>query len=109
MSTKNNPGPNSCYDRALPDEPIFTILGRDPTAPYVILFWCKLRQLMYGDAESPQITEATQCADAMRDWAIQLGKSDKLQIAYEAFKKACFEVTKAELEARQAESGPLGK
>jgi hypothetical protein len=106
MSTKANPGPNSCYDRALLDEPIFTLLGRDPTAPFVVLFWAKMRNVMFGDAEIAQCTEAQACAEQMRDWAMKLGKRDKLAIAFEAFKKACFEVAKAELEASQAEPSP---
>lgn len=105
MTTKANPGPNACYDRALPDEPLFTLLGRDPTAPFVVLFWMQLRNLMFG--VSDQILEAGQCVEEMRNWAVKLGKEELLKTAHEAFKRACFEVTKAELEAaKPAEPNP---
>lgn len=104
MSTKANPGPNSCYERALPDEPIFTLLGRDPAASFTILFWCKLRELMGKDAA--QIDEAQACVAAMRDWAIKLEKGAELHDAFQAFRKACFEVAKAELEASKESTEP---
>ena len=100
--TKANPLPNSCYARALPDEPLFTLLGRDPAAPYVILFWCKMRELMYGAADEATIMGAADHIEEFRNWATKLGKSDKLVMALAAFKRACFEVAKAELEASQA-------
>lgn len=43
MGTKNNPNPNDCYIKANPDEPMFTLLGRDPTAKATIHAWCSLR------------------------------------------------------------------
>lgn len=43
METKRNPGPNSCYARALPDEPMFILLGRDPDAPFTIRNWARTR------------------------------------------------------------------
>lgn len=30
MGTKDNPGKFNCYEKALPDEPMFTLLARDP-------------------------------------------------------------------------------
>ena len=108
MSTKANPSPNDCYTKALPDEPMFTLLGRDPAAPYVVIFWCKMRQLMFGESDNPTIVEAMACSEELRNWAMKLGKSDKLTTAFEAFKRACFEVAKTELEARQVEPSPEG-
>ena len=104
MATKNNPGPHSCYDKADPDEPLFTLLGRDPCAPFVVIFWCKMRALLGKDPA--QIEEAGACAEAMRDWAMKLGKNDQIVAAIEAFRMACFEVAKAELEAKQVEPSP---
>lgn len=35
--------PNSCLNKALPEEPLFVLLGRDPVAPELIKMWVKLR------------------------------------------------------------------
>lgn len=43
MSTKSMPSKFNCYAAALPDEPVFTILGRDPAAPATIKFWIEER------------------------------------------------------------------
>lgn len=43
METKNNPGPDSCYAKADPDEPMFILLGRDPEAALTVRFWAALR------------------------------------------------------------------
>ena len=101
MSTKANPSPNGCYEKAAPDEPMFVLLGRDPTASFVVLFWCKLRAVMNA-SDAEHLTEAAFCASEMRDWALKLEKGAKLQEAFQAFRKACFEVAKAEMEAQQA-------
>jgi hypothetical protein len=101
MATKNNPGEHDCYTRALPDEPLFTLLGRDASASFVVLFWCKMRLLMSGVEDS--IGEAQQVAESMRDWAVTLGKEDKLKLGYDAFRTACAEVAKHEIEAEAKE------
>ena len=33
MATKTKPGAFDCYSKAEPDEPVFTLLARDPSAP----------------------------------------------------------------------------
>lgn len=43
MGTKNNPGPYDCYARAEPDEPLFTLLGRDPSAAHLVAAWTAIR------------------------------------------------------------------
>lgn len=43
MGTKLNPSPYDCYHKALPDEPIFVLLGRDEHAPEVVSYWAHLR------------------------------------------------------------------
>lgn len=64
MSTKNNPGAFRCYEAALPDEPIFTILGRDPAGPATLEFWAAERKRI-GKTESPDDRDRIQ--DANRD------------------------------------------
>lgn len=48
MGTKNQPGKFDCYDNALPDEPIFILLARDPLAPFLVSAWSAVRM---GDWE----------------------------------------------------------
>lgn len=43
MGTKLNPGKFDCHAKALPDEPIFTLLARDRSAPFIIRNWAVLR------------------------------------------------------------------
>lgn len=71
MSTKNNPGAFRCYDAALPDEPFFTILGRDPAAPATLRFWAEERE-RHGKTETAddkdRIDDARRDATAMQTW-----------------------------------------
>jgi hypothetical protein len=92
MATKNKPGKYDCYTRAEPDEPLFTLLARDPVAPFLVVAWAALRsgkldeaqQAMTRGAEamkvsckkrlrrnSPKIREAYECAKAMYDFWIR--------------------------------------
>jgi hypothetical protein len=43
MATKNNPGEFDCYANALPDEPMFVLLARDTSAPWLVEIWRHLR------------------------------------------------------------------
>lgn len=66
MATKNNPGKFDCYANAMPDEPLFVLLGRDIAAPATIRFWCSERiRLGRNVAEDDQIVEAIECAAKM--------------------------------------------
>jgi hypothetical protein len=44
MGTKNNPGLYDCYAKADPDEPLFTLRGKDVSAPYLVDIWTAVRQ-----------------------------------------------------------------
>ncbi len=77
------------------------MLGRDVCASFVVLFWSKMRLLVEGPSD--QITEAQTCAEQMRDWAIKLGKGEKIALSYDAFRAACFEVAKNEIQSDAAE------
>lgn len=86
MGTKNNPAPNDCYAKALPDEPMFVLLARDPAAPDTVRAWVKFRAQVEGNdkrletgisvedlrtknaAFSELQHEALRCADAMENW-----------------------------------------
>ena len=73
MTTKNNPGKFDCYTLAHPDEPIFTLLGRDKDAAVVVKMWAflRLQQIELGlrpQSDRAQVTEAFMCATEMEIW-----------------------------------------
>ena len=56
----------SCLNRALPHEIVFTLLGRDRTAPAVIRFWCEERvRLGNNEPNDQQIIGALSDAEEM--------------------------------------------
>lgn len=61
MATKHT---DSCFQHAEDDEPLFTLLARDPLAPVVIGVWALLRQETGGD----KVTEALEVAEQMKEW-----------------------------------------
>lgn len=87
MGTKNNPGKFDCHAAAEDNEPLFTLLARDPLAPDLLLAWAEIRRGHANNAyhvlmtllerqghryvEAPEhdkADEATQCAKAMIHW-----------------------------------------
>lgn len=66
MATKNAPGKYDCYSSAHPNEPLFTLLGRDPDAPLLVRIWALLREKRGEDSDKVQ--EALQCAKDMESW-----------------------------------------
>ena len=75
MGTKANPGEYDCYEKALPDEPIFILMGRDPTAPTILRQWATYREAQIASGtrpqeELPQVQEARNLADEMAEWRI---------------------------------------
>jgi hypothetical protein len=73
MGTKNNPGSYDCYENAHADEPMFVLLGRDPTGGALVRLWAEAREsLKPGD---PKVLEAVQCATAMDAWCREVGRT----------------------------------
>jgi hypothetical protein len=75
MGSKNEPGQFDCYANALPDEPMFVLLARDPSAPDLIDQWATIRQGQIYKGLRPQsdqalVDEAIQCAANMRYWRV---------------------------------------
>ena len=75
MGTKNNPGKFDCYGNAEPDEPMFTLLGRDPHAAAAVRKWASDREQMIQAELKPtddmrMVWEARECADAMEQYHI---------------------------------------
>lgn len=50
QATKENPHPLDCWDRALPDEPRFALLARDPLFVPLVALWAALRRRDYVNA-----------------------------------------------------------
>ena len=73
MGTKNDPGKLDCFNKADPDEPIFTLRAKDPLAPTVVRIWAELHELVnVGDTLQAscdeKVHEALQVSQAMRYW-----------------------------------------
>jgi hypothetical protein len=91
MGTKNNPGKFDCYTKAEPDEPMFVLLGRDPSAHLLVELWALLQAkvgTMQGidelHNEREKTLEALTCAAEMKRYARQLGRSNRQLIASES-------------------------
>jgi hypothetical protein len=73
MGSKNNPGDFDCYHNALPDEPMFILLARDPNAPNLVDEWAvgRMRDIALNlrpKSDLPMVDEAQKCAADMRRW-----------------------------------------
>jgi hypothetical protein len=67
MGTKENPGKFDCYAKALPDEPVFVLLGRDPDFCRLVNEWAGKRAADIECGERPEtdwplVDEAGKCA-----------------------------------------------
>lgn len=73
MGTKDNPAAYDCYANALPDEPMFVLLARDPDAPRLVEEWARKRQADIDRGARPKedqemVSEAMACAIDMIVW-----------------------------------------
>ena len=73
MGTKNKPGKFDCYHAALPDEPMFHLLGRDPDFARLVRLWADKREADIACGERPiddmaMVNEARECATAGAEW-----------------------------------------
>ena len=73
MGTKLQELRNGCFARAMDDEPMFVLLGRDLAAPDLIRFWAFTRENDIKSGKRPatdmaQIQEARDTADRMEQW-----------------------------------------
>lgn len=73
MGTKNEPGQFDCFDAALPDEPVFVLLGRDTQAPGLVHMWAYEREHGIAEGRFPEsdrakVAEAKRFAAHMIDW-----------------------------------------
>jgi hypothetical protein len=73
MGSKNKPGKFDCYANAMPDEPMFVLLARDPEFYSLVSEWAKRRALDIACGDRPQsdqdlVDEAYQCANDGARW-----------------------------------------
>jgi hypothetical protein len=73
MPTKTNPGEFDCLAKALPDEPYFVLLARDPVAAVLVEEWGQRRMQAIARGKRPeedmrQAQEALDLAQAMKAW-----------------------------------------
>jgi len=73
MGTRNNPSRFDGYTKAAPDEPTFTLLARDPSAPALVEKWADERDDAIVRCDRPasdydKVKEARALAQEMRDW-----------------------------------------
>ena len=77
VSTKKNPGEFDGMERALDDEPVFTLRAHDILAYRLVMFWVKLKRRLVLRSDLPeekqrkeliQCREAEEIAFAMKEW-----------------------------------------
>jgi hypothetical protein len=75
MGTKNNPSAFDCYNVAEPDEPLFTLLARDQSAPGMVRQWAyeRAREIYAGtkpESDRAMVDEARAVALQMERWRL---------------------------------------
>lgn len=83
-----------------PDEPTFLLRGCDPQAADLVRLWAEGRDFLQG-ADDPKVGAARECADAMSQWCLRMGKSP-----VQALKLLPFELLAVELRQRGATVTP---
>lgn len=73
MGTKNQPGKFDCYANALPEEPLFILLARDPDFHRLVTEWARRREAdvrcgLRPPSDMDLVTEARQCAALGETW-----------------------------------------
>jgi len=73
MGSKNNPGKFDCYANAMPDEPMFVLLARDPDFSRLVNEWADKRERDISCGERPKedcalVIEARTCAAMGSNW-----------------------------------------
>jgi|SRR5882672_7618846 len=81
MGTKNNPGRFDCHASAEPDEPLFTLLGRDRLAGHLVSIWSKVKM---GDMEAVGVV----FLDMLHKHAVAYGMEPDVERADEAMQCA---------------------
>ncbi len=87
MGTKRNPGLYDCHHAADPDEPIFTLRGKDPTSATIVRAWVVLREHLADkgviERDENQVNEALSLASQLEQYARHLGKEEAIDFLRE--------------------------
>lgn len=84
MGTKNNPGKFDCYANAEPDEPMFVLLGRDPSAHLLVALWALMRSAEGEDVA--KLEEARDCSHALFRWADKRKGDERCRTTFRTFR-----------------------
>lgn len=120
VGTASTPGAYDPLASARPDEPIFSLMARDPDAPPTVTFWAQLRRnraiKRYGtdpkrekdrkalNAEFLQCAEAEEVAMVMTEWRKGEGEHEgEGRANYQEVKKTEEQLAAAKLAKRQEE------
>jgi hypothetical protein len=73
-----------CFKAALPDEPAFVLLARDPLAPALVRLWAAQRRTAIAEGARPnsdlsQVEAAEREADLMQRWRSDADESWRKQ------------------------------
>jgi hypothetical protein len=73
-----------CFKAALPDEPAFVLLARDPLAPALVRMWAAARRVAIAEGARPssdlsQVEAAERDADDMVRWRSDADESWRKQ------------------------------
>jgi len=61
MGTKANPGPFDCYVLARDDEPMFTVIARDPMMPVLVRLWADIQLAGMASGHVPDDQVGREC------------------------------------------------
>lgn len=73
MGIKSTEIVDGCFARAMDDEPMFVLLGRDRRAPHAVREWATQRKAdislgLKPESDMIMVDEAFECADRMVAW-----------------------------------------
>lgn len=81
--------PESCLNKALPNEQIFVLLARDGSAPEAIRAWIRSRIAKgLNKLDDPQIVEAAHCAEQMQQQRNEIKKQARREERFKSKRTA---------------------
>lgn len=77
-----------CLDAAMPDEPMFVLLARDPNMPALVRLWASIRRVQIAEGARPttdltQVEEAERLADRAVRWRADADEAWRKQRAFD--------------------------
>ena len=84
MGTKERPGKHDAYTKANLNEPLFTLIARDPMASILVDLWADIEEHKEGNTQ--KVAEARSCAASMRRWRAKRATAEASRRRREAAK-----------------------